>query len=292
MRGGLFFWLLYQKREFSSSIFSYFFGNFPISLYICDVKIISYNLNGVRASINKGLIDWLKATQADVVCFQEIKAVKSQIPITLFEDLGYHTYWHSAEKKGYSGTAILTKQKPDNIVYGYESSYNRADEEGRVLRIDLPTLSVMSLYIPSGTREERISFKMDWLAEFYQYIADMKQTYPNLLIGGDYNICHEAIDIHNPKANAKTSGFLPEERAWLTQFLDLGFIDTFRHLNKEPHNYSWWSQMGNARERNLGWRIDYWLLSQHLADKLQRAFILPEARHSDHCPVVVEVDMP
>lgn len=254
------------------------------------MKIISYNLNGVRAAINKGLIEWLKASQADVVCFQEIKAIKSQIPVALFEDLGYHTYWHSAEKKGYSGTAILSKQKPTQVVYGYEPAYNRADEEGRVLRIDLPALSVMSLYIPSGTREERISFKMDWMAQFHAYIADLKQTQPNLLIGGDYNICHEAIDIHNPKANVKTSGFLPEERAWLTEFLGLGFIDTFRHLNKEAHNYTWWSQMGTARERNLGWRIDYWLLSEHLAQKLQRAVILPEARHSDHCPILVEVD--
>ncbi len=252
------------------------------------MKVITYNVNGIRSAIGKGFADWLKATDADVICLQEIKALKSQIPISLFEDLGYQTYWHSAEKKGYSGTAILTKHSPQQSVYGYEPPYNRIDEEGRVLRIDLPNISIISVYMPSGTRAERIDFKMEWMAHFYTYIADLKKVKPNLLIGGDYNICHEAIDIHNPKANAKTSGFLPQEREWLTQFLALGFVDTFRHLNPEPHNYTWWSQMGNAREKNLGWRIDYWLLSEHLQDTLQRATILSEARHSDHCPVMVE----
>jgi len=252
------------------------------------MKVITYNVNGVRAAINKGFVDWLKATHADVICLQEIKAMKSQIPVSLFEDLGYHTYWHSAEKKGYSGTAILTKHAPLQVVYGYEPSYNQTDEEGRVLRIDLPNISIMSVYMPSGTREERISFKMDWMIRFYAYIEALQKTQPNLLIGGDYNICHQPIDIHNPKSNAKTSGFLPEERGWLTQFIELGFVDTFRHFNSEPHHYTWWSQMGNARERNLGWRIDYCLLSAPLQHTLQRATILSEARHSDHCPVMVE----
>ena len=254
------------------------------------MKVITYNVNGIRSAISKGFVDWLKATNADVVCLQEIKALKSQIPISLFEDLGYQTYWHSAEKKGYSGTAILTRHTPQQSVYGYEPFYNMPDEEGRVLRIDLPTISIISVYMPSGTREERIDFKMEWMNKFYDYIKDLLQTRPNLLIGGDYNICHQPIDIHNPKANVKTSGFLPEEREWLTKLIDLGFIDTFRSLNPEPHQYTWWSKMGNARERNLGWRIDYWLLSQHLEDKLQRAAILSEANHSDHCPVMIEGD--
>lgn len=253
------------------------------------MKIITYNVNGIRAAINKGFLTWLKATNADVVCLQEIKAVKSQIPVTLFEELGYETFWHSAEKKGYSGTAILTKHTPTQVVYGYEPAYQRADEEGRVLRIDLPEVSIMSLYLPSGTRAERIDFKLDWMDRFYAYIADLKQTCPNLLIGGDYNICHQAIDIHNPKANANTSGFLPAEREWFTRFLELGFIDTFRSLNPEPHQYTWWSQMGSARERNLGWRIDYWLMTESLQTRLQRAVILSDARHSDHCPVLVEI---
>ncbi len=252
------------------------------------MKVITYNVNGIRSAISKGFVDWVQATQADVICLQEIKALKSQIPVALFEDLGYQTHWHSAEKKGYSGTAILTKHTPLQTVYGYELAYQQPDEEGRVLRIDLPNISIISVYMPSGTRAERIDFKMAWMLNFYTYIEDLKKTQPNLLIVGDYNVCHEAIDIHNPKANAKTSGFLPQERSWLTDFLELGFIDTFRHLNPEPHHYTWWSQMGNARERNLGWRIDYCLLSANLENTLQRASILSAARHSDHCPVMVE----
>lgn len=267
----------------------FFLQNCYIFCKFVDMKIISYNVNGIRSAISKGFADWLKATQADVICLQEIKAVKSQIPESLFEDLGYQCYWHSAEKKGYSGTAILTKHTPTQVVYGYEPAYNRTDDEGRVLRVDLPTCSIMSLYLPSGTREERIDFKLEWMARFHAYIADLKQTHPNLLIGGDYNVCHEAIDIHNPKANAKVSGFLPEERTWFSEFLKLGFIDTFRHLNKEPHQYTWWSKMGTARERNLGWRIDYWLMSETLEASLQRALILSDARHSDHCPIMVEL---
>jgi exodeoxyribonuclease-3 len=257
------------------------------------MKIVTYNLNGVRATIQKGLIDWLRATQADVVCFQETKAQKIQIPLNLFEELGYHTYWQSAEKKGYSGVAILTKTIPENVQYGYEAKFDLADSEGRVIRADYADVSVISVYMPSGTSgEERQSFKMDWLAKFYNYIQALKKERPNLLICGDYNICHQAIDIHNPKSNANSSGFLPEEREWLTAFLGLGFIDTFRHLNPEPHHYTWWSQRGDARNKNLGWRIDYQFLSQELENKLKRAVILTEARHSDHCPVLVELEAP
>jgi exodeoxyribonuclease III len=255
------------------------------------MKVITYNLNGVRAAIQKGLIDWLKATDADVVCFQETKAQKIQIPISLFEDLGYHTHWHSAEKKGYSGTAILSKMPPKSVNYGYESRFGLDDSEGRVLRADFDDLSVISVYIPSGSSgEERQDFKMRWLDLFYDYIAELKKERPNLLICGDYNICHQAIDIHNPQANAKTSGFLPEERAWLTKFFELGFIDTFRTYNAEPHHYTWWSQRSNARAKNLGWRIDYQSISHHLKDRIRRAVILNEAHHSDHCPVLVELD--
>lgn len=254
------------------------------------MKILSYNVNGIRAAIRKGFVDWLKATDADVVCIQETKARPHQVPLALFEDLGYQTYWQSAEKAGYSGVAIFTKQAPQQIVQGYEAKYQLDDPEGRVLRADFEELSVISVYMPSGSRsDERRIFKMEWMLKFQDYIADLMKEKPNLVISGDYNICHQAIDIHNPKANAKTSGFLPEERQWLSDFLDLGFIDTFRSLNPEPHNYTWWSNRSNAREKNLGWRIDYHLASKTLESRVKRANILPEAKHSDHCPILVEL---
>lgn len=255
------------------------------------MRIITYNVNGLRAALSKGFIDWLKATQADVVCLQETKAQPSQIPTGLFEDLGYTTYWHSAQKKGYSGVAVFTKIKPDKVTYGFEPESGLTDTEGRLLRIDLGDVSVMSLYIPSGSSgQERQDFKMQWLDKFYAYIRFLMPQQPNLLIVGDYNICHQPIDIHNPKSNANSSGFLPEEREWLSRFLELGFVDTFRWMNKEPHQYTWWSFRSKAREKNLGWRIDYQLLSEHLKDSIQRAVILSEAKHSDHCPVMIELD--
>ncbi len=254
------------------------------------MKIITYNINGIRAGIRKGLIDWLKATGADVVCIQETKAQPSQVPLDLFEELGYKTYWNSAQKKGYSGTAIFSKIEPERVLVGYEPETGLEDPEGRVLRMDFPELSVMSVYMPSGSSSvERQVFKMEWMRVFYTYIQNLLQEKPNLLISGDYNICHKPIDIHNPKSNAKSSGFLPEEREWLSQFMELGFIDTFRHLNPEPHHYTWWSSRSNAREKNLGWRIDYHMISQALEEKLARALILKEAYHSDHCPVLVDL---
>ncbi|NJO03546.1 MAG: exodeoxyribonuclease III [Bacteroidia bacterium] len=254
------------------------------------MKIISYNLNGIRAAIRKGFIDWLKATDADVVCLQEVKADASQIPPSLFEDMGYYVYWHAAERKGYSGVAILTRIKPQTAVLGYESETGLSDPEGRLLRLDFEDYSVMTVYIPSGSSGGlRQDFKVQWLDQFYEYIKNLLTYRPRLLISGDYNICHQAIDIHNPKANARSSGFLPEERAWLTRFMNLGLLDTFRYFNPEPHHYTWWSTRMDARDRNLGWRIDYHLLTENLQANLKRALILSEAKHSDHCPVLVEI---
>lgn len=253
------------------------------------MKIISYNVNGVRAAMTKGLIEWLKSANPDVLCLQEIKALESQIEKTAFEDLGYkYQYWHSAEKKGYSGVAILSKIKPNHIEIG--SGINYMDVEGRILRADFDTVSVMSLYLPSGTNIDRLDFKLTFMADFQKYIDSLKESYPNLIICGDYNICHKAIDIHDPIRNANVSGFLPVEREWLDNFMKSGFIDSFRHFNKEPHNYSWWSYRANARNNNKGWRIDYNLVAQPLENRLQRALILPEAKHSDHCPILVEIE--
>ena len=251
------------------------------------MNIISYNVNGIRAAINKGFIDWLKAAKPDVLCLQETKANEDQLMLHLFEEAGYpYHYWFSAQKKGYSGVAVLSKHEPNHIEFG--TGIETMDYEGRNLRIDFNDISVMSLYLPSGTSDDRLDFKLNYMAEFQEYIDDLKQQIPNLVICGDYNICHEAIDIHNPIANKNTSGFLPVEREWIGKFIDSGFIDTFRHFNKEPHHYSWWSYRANARNNNKGWRIDYCMATQNLEKNLERAYILPEAKHSDHCPIGVE----
>ncbi|MGB1455005.1 MAG: exodeoxyribonuclease III, partial [Flavobacteriaceae bacterium] len=226
------------------------------------MKLLSYNVNGIRAALSKGFASWLKATEADVICIQEIKAYESQIDTTVFEELGYHHYWFSAQKKGYSGVAILCKKKPTNIVYG--SGIEHMDFEGRILRIDFDAVSIMSLYLPSGTNTARLDYKFQFMDEFQAYINQLKVSHPNLIICGDYNICHQPIDIHDPIRNKNTSGFLPEERAWLDQFMKSGFIDSFRLFNSEPHQYSWWSYRANARANNKGWRIDYALVSTPL----------------------------
>jgi exodeoxyribonuclease III len=252
------------------------------------MKIISYNVNGVRSAQSKGLVEWLKSTNADVVCLQEIKANKDQIDLAPFEEAGYnHHYWFSAQKKGYSGVAILSKKEPIHVEFG--TGIESMDFEGRNLRADFPECSVMSVYVPSGTNLDRLSHKLEYMDLFHDYIDQLKKTYPNLIICGDYNICHEAIDIHDPVRNQNVSGFLPEERAWFSRFLQSGFVDAFRHFNAEPHQYSWWSYRANSRANNKGWRLDYTLVSKPLEAKLKRAVILPEAVHSDHCPVLVEI---
>ena len=252
-------------------------------------KIISYNVNGIRATLRKGIIDWLKVVSPDIICLQEIKAQKDQIPVFDFVEAGYINFWFPAKRKGYSGVAILTKTEPDKVVYGM--GIEKYDYEGRFLRADYGDISVVSVYFPSGsTGEERQAFKIQWLADFQKYINKLKKTRPNLIIAGDYNICHEAIDIHDPIRNANVSGFLPEERKWMTQFLNSGFTDSFRYFNNEPNNYTWWSYRANARARNLGWRIDYEMISNTLTKKLKRALILPEVKYSDHCPVLLEID--
>ena len=252
------------------------------------MKIISYNVNGIRAAIKKGFIDWLVAANPDVICIQETKAHKEQLDLTLFEDAGYkYHYWFSAQKKGYSSVAVLCKKEPNHVEYG--TGIETMDFEGRNLRVDYDDVSIMSLYLPSGTNDARLDFKLNYMAEFQEYVNELKKTIPNLVICGDYNICHEAIDIHNPKMKG-VSGFLPIEREWIGSFVESGFIDSFRFFNKEPDNYSWWSYRANARNNNKGWRIDYCMASAPLKDRLTRAFILPEAKHSDHCPIGVEID--
>lgn len=252
------------------------------------MKIVSYNINGIRAALGKGLADWIKATDADVICFQEIKAMESQFDTGIFTELGYkHQSWFSAEKKGYSGVAILSKQEPDRIVQGIDQEIY--DREGRNLRADFGDVSVMSMYLPSGTNTDRLEFKFAYMDEMQRYVNEVRKERPHLIVCGDYNICHKPIDIHDPVRNKKVSGFLPEEREWLENFIQSGFIDTFRHFNEEPHQYTWWSYRANSRANNKGWRLDYAMADSRLEERLKRALILSEAKHSDHCPILLEL---
>lgn len=253
------------------------------------MKIITYNVNGIRAAMGKGFVNWVREENPDVLCLQEIKANPEQFGVFEFEEMGYHHYWYPAQKKGYSGVAILSKKKPSSVEYG--CGIKDYDDEGRVLRADFDDLSVMSVYHPSGSSgEERQAFKMQWLSDYTTYINELRKLKPNLILCGDFNICHRPIDIHNPKSNANTSGFLPEEREWMEQFINSGFIDSFRYFNQDPHHYTWWSYRAGSRGKNLGWRIDYNLVSLGLKHRLKSAGILPQAMHSDHCPAVLEIE--
>ena len=253
------------------------------------MRIISYNVNGLRAAINKGFLDWLKTDPADVICLQETKAQRENVDHTPFEQMGYQDYWFSAQKKGYSGVAVFTKIKPDKIEYG--TGHKLSDDEGRVLQLDFGDVRLINAYFPSGTMGDvRQTFKYAWLDEFLIYLNKQRKKYPKLILCGDYNIAHKEIDIHNPKGNVKTSGFLPEERAWVDQFFANGWIDSFRLHHPEPHRYSWWSQrFPGVRASNKGWRIDYINITEPLKKKLVSAEIFPDVKHSDHCPVMLEL---
>lgn len=252
------------------------------------MRLISYNVNGIRSALGKDFITWLKHANPDVLCLQESKAQPEQIDEQGFSELGYQCFWHSAQKKGYSGVGIATKMAPKHIEYGCGIEY--IDFEGRIIRADFEDFSAISVYVPSATNIDRLDLKMQFCYDFLDYIKELKKTIPNLIISGDFNICHQAIDIHDPVKLKNTSGFLPIEREWMSKFIDeCGLIDSFRHFNNEPHQYSWWSYRANARANNKGWRLDYNFVSDTLENRLQRAVILQEAVHSDHCPVMVEL---
>lgn len=252
------------------------------------MRIITYNVNGLRAAVAKGFAQWMAEEQPDVLCLQETKLQPEQFPGEVFGRLGYKHYLFSAQRKGYSGVAILTRREPDYVEYGM--GIPEYDNEGRFLRADYGDLSVASVYHPSGTSgEERQSFKMTWLERFQDYVVKLREERPKLILCGDYNICHEPIDIHDPVRNANSSGFLPEERDWMTRFLQAGFADTFRYLHPKSQEYTWWSYRFKAREKNKGWRIDYCMASELVCPLLQEARILSDAFHSDHCPMLLEI---
>ena len=250
--------------------------------------IVSYNINGIRSVLRKDFDKWLAIYNPDIICLQEIKANEEQFSKEIFENIGYTCYVNSAQKAGYSGVAILSKIKPKKVEYGC-GNY-QIDIEGRLVRLDFKNYSVLSVYFPSGSSgEKRQEFKFMFLDFFQNYINDLKQSIPNLIICGDFNICHKEIDIHNPKRNKNTSGFLIEERNWVTNFLNSGFIDSYRFFNSDGDKYTWWSYRARARQKNLGWRIDYNMVSQSLEKYILDARILSDVVHSDHCPISLKI---
>ncbi len=254
-----------------------------------SLKIISYNVNGIRSALNKGLSNWIEENNFDIILFQEIKANSEDIPVEIFEHLGYQYSFFSAQKKGYSGVGAIYRINADQVIHGM--GIPEFDFEGRLMRLDFGNLTIINSYFPSGTTGDiRQDVKMKYLDAFYDYIQNLKIDRPNILISGDYNICHHSIDIHDPKGNKNSSGFLPEERAWMSKYFANGFVDTFRHFNQDPHHYSWWSYRAGARSRNKGWRIDYHAVTEAVEPYLISASILPDIIHSDHCPIFVEID--
>lgn len=254
------------------------------------LDIISYNVNGIRSAIGKSFWEWLAQEKPDIVCLQETKALPSDVPILELEAMGYTHCWHSAEKKGYSGVATFSRKAPDQIVVG--CGIDRYDREGRILRTDFGDWSLLNCYFPSGTTgEERQAFKMEFLDDFYQWVEVLKRERPNLIIVGDYNIAHREIDIHDPKGNKNSSGFLPDERAWLSKWFDSGFTDAFRYKNPDLVEYSWWSFRAGARGNNKGWRIDYQSVTDNMKEKIADARQLTSVMHSDHCPVWMKIDL-
>ena len=248
------------------------------------MKITSYNVNGIRSALTKGLLDWIQTDQSDVYLFQEIKANEADIPTDLFTNLGYEAHWFSAQKKGYSGVGLLTKIKPSKVVRG--CGIEQADFEGRVIQAEINGFHIVNTYFPSGSSgDDRQDYKMVFLNDYLAWMQHEKLLDKRLIVAGDYNICHRPIDIHDPVGNKNSSGFLPEERAWMDSFFDAGMVDSFRHLNQDPHQYSWWSFRANARNNNKGWRIDYINVSKSLSEQIAEVAIRAEVKHSDHCPV-------
>ena len=271
------------------------------------MKVISINLNGIRAAARKGLYEWLSKVDADIICLQELKAQPDQIEGEPFHPEGYHTYFHAADKKGYSGVGIYCKQKPDNVRIGLGEGFDDVDFEGRYIQADFGDLSVASLYMPSGSsKEERQAFKIDMMARFEPELQKMVDSGRQWIICGDWNIAHKKADIKNWRGNQKNSGFLPEERQWMDWLFgesesetdveprgNGGFVDAFREINKEEEQFTWWSNRGQAWANNTGWRIDYQVVTENLRDKIVAGsdVIYKDERFSDHAPLIIEYDI-
>ena len=252
------------------------------------IRILSWNVNGIRAAHRKGFLDWLKKEQPDILCIQETKAHPEQLPDELLNVEGYRSYFSSAVKKGYSGVAIYTKIEPKSVKKGF--GIEKFDSEGRILIAEYPEFILFNIYYPNGkAREERLNYKMEFYDAFLKYVDKLKKKGKNIIVCGDVNTAHKEIDIARPKENEKISGFLPKEREWIDKFLSHGYLDTFRMFNQKPDNYTWWDLMTRARDRNVGWRIDYFYISESLKKKIKDAFIMPDVMGSDHCPIGIEI---
>lgn len=249
-------------------------------------KILSWNVNGVRAVLKKGFFDWFKQESPDILCLQETKAQTHQLPPEILYPPGYHAHWNSAKRPGYSGVATISRTKPKAVNLGF--GVPRFDEEGRVLETEFEAFTLFNIYFPNGKmNDERLKYKMDFYDAALKYFMKLRKKKRGIVVCGDYNTAHKEIDLAHPKENEDVSGFLPVERAWMDKLVESGFIDTFRAFNQEPNQYSWWDLRTGARARNIGWRIDYHFISEDLKPSLQDAFILPEVIGSDHCPVGV-----
>jgi len=255
-------------------------------------RIITFNLNGIRSAAKKGFFAWLEQQNADIVCVQEIKAQQSDLDLALFHPAGYFHYFHCAEKKGYSGVGIYARQEPQSIKTGL--GWTEADQEGRYIEADFGDFCVASIYLPSGTAgPHRQAIKFDFLKQYIDYLIKIKQSGRDYIICGDWNIAHRQIDLKNWRGNQKNSGFLPEERAWMDEVLDsLEFVDAFRYINQQPEQYTWWSHRGQAWAKNVGWRIDYQIITPGLKDKIKAVLIYKEQRFSDHAPLIIDYTIP
>ncbi len=254
------------------------------------MKIISWNVNGIRAADRKGLFEWIKKEAPDILCLQEIKAQPEQVSPHLRNMPGYNIFLNSAERKGYSGVATFTKEKPTDVKKGF--GIEKFDNEGRTLITEFPSFTLFNIYFPNGKKnQERLDYKLDFYDTFLGYADNLMAIGKNIVVCGDFNTAHKEIDLARPKENEKFSGFLPIERAWIDTFTDHEYVDTFRHFNKEPEQYTWWDLKSRARERNIGWRIDYFFVNKAFIPNVKKAFIMQDVMGSDHCPIGIEIEV-
>jgi exodeoxyribonuclease-3 len=253
-----------------------------------EINILSWNVNGIRAAQKKGFLNWLQRMSPDILCLQETRTQPGEVSQELQQPCGYYAYWNSAEKKGYSGVATLTKTRPAEVQNGFGTE--QFDAEGRVIIAQYGEFTLFNVYFPNGKMsEERLDYKMDFYDAFLDFVDPIRTRGERLIICGDFNTAHKEIDLARPKENEKVSGFLPMERAWMDTFVAHGFIDIFRYFNKEPGHYTWWSLITRARDRNIGWRLDYFFVTENLLDSISQASILSDVTGSDHCPVEIRL---
>ena len=256
-----------------------------------ELIILSWNVNGIRAAQKHGLLEWLYRESPDILCVQETKAQPEQLSKDLLEPQGYYTYWNYPERKGYSGVATFSKDEPVRVNYDFDTL--QSDQEGRTIITEFKEFTLMNIYFPNGKKDqERLNYKMEFYESFLEYVKPIVKNGRKIIVCGDVNTAHKEIDLAHPKGNEKVSGFLPIEREWIDRFVENGFVDTFRQFNKEPQQYTWWDVKSRARERNIGWRIDYFFISESLLPNLAEAFIMPEIVGSDHCPIGIVINLP